>query len=396
SQATEMTHIDELLHGLGQSVQDGDEAARRATEVARRVLRAAVASESRTRSPFARARRARALARLGRARELPWVIRMLPGALSVVVVLAVAAVMINAADKQTHGHAGAATPGANSSRSSHHARGSAAMSPAGYFVGFLFPRSGADWAGAGQLNAFLLEVHIKAETQCMAAKRFPGPPVVGPQTADGVAGSAFGTVDLPNLPVIKRTGNVGVTSILGQTDPEKNMSTARRKAYKAALSNCAATTSTTQPLSGSDYPYKLVDRWDNIISGVSRSPAVRAANRRATACSQRTSFPASTPGREIEAIEAKLTPLNLRGQDAQATAVNASGVRVLVRCFGTVIELRDRLLAAQRVRFFAAHAHAIAQIEDQVNRVVAGDQARYGIRLSAVNPDSAPSGLGSP
>jgi hypothetical protein len=127
-----------------------------------------------------------------------------------------------------------------------------------------------------------------------------------------------------------------------------------------------------------------MSEWMKIFSRVSASPAVRAANRRAASCSRATPFPASTVGSEIEAIEAKLTPpLNIRGQNAQAKATNANGVQVLIKCFGTVETLRDRLMAAQRVRFLAQHVQAIRQIENQVNRVVAADEAKYGVKLGA-------------
>ena len=392
-----MTQVDELLHRLSEGVKGGDEVERRATEAARRALRAAVASEPRRGRRFARARGGRGLAVLGGTRGVPRVMRMLPGVLSVAAVLVVVAVIITVgAHKPSGQHAGAGTAPSDSSGASHHTNGSAGTRPASYFLDYLLPSSGADWAAGGRLNAFTLEVRIKAESQCLATEGLPGPPVAGPQTADGLPGSAFGNVDFPNMPVIRRTGNVGVTSGLGPTDPAKRMSAARRKAYQKKLSSCAASAQTTDLFYGSDQPSKLMTEWMNfVIPRVNSSPAVHAANRRAAACSHKTSFPASTTGGEIEAIEAKLTPLNIRGQDAQAKAVNASGVRVLVKCFGAVVSLRDRLLAAQRVKFFAAHAHPIGQITDQVNRVVAADEAKYGIKLSAMNPKSAPSGIGS-
>jgi hypothetical protein len=83
----------------------------------------------------------------------------------------------------------------------------------------------------------------------------------------------------------------------------------------------------------------------------------------------------------LEQIEAKLTPLNIRGQNAQAKVTNANGVQVLIKCFGTVETPRDRLMAAQRVQFMAQHAQAIRQIENQVNRVVTADEAKFGIKL---------------
>jgi hypothetical protein len=106
---------------------------------------------------------------------------------------------------------------------------------------------------------------------------------------------------------------------------------------------------------------------------------VRAANREARACSRSTGFAAGSVGGEVGTIEAKLTPLNLEGHNAQANAVQASGVRVLVRCFGPVVALETRLLSARRVQFIAEHAQAIRKIEHDSNRVVPAAEAKYGV-----------------
>ncbi|MFZ1993926.1 MAG: hypothetical protein WAU75_07445 [Solirubrobacteraceae bacterium] len=211
----------------------------------------------------------------------------------------------------------------------------------------------------------------------MTADGLPGPPI------DAEPSQEFGSVDFPNMPVIKSTSNVGVTTLRAPTDPAKSLSPTKRKAYAAALTRCETSARTTDSFYDNGQANTLMSEWMNIFSRVSASPAIRASNRRAASCSRATRFPASTVGGEIETIEAMLTPLNIRGQTAQAKATNASGVRVLIKCFGPVETLRDRLMAAQRVRFLAQHAQAIRQIENQVNRVVAADEAKYGVRLDA-------------
>jgi hypothetical protein len=60
-----------------------------------------------------------------------------------------------------------------------------------------------------------------------------------------------------------------------------------------------------------------------------------------------------------------------------------AGVQVLIRCFGAVEAQRNRLMAAQRIRFLAQHAQTIRQLETRVNRIVAADEAKYGVKLGA-------------
>ena len=189
--------------------------------------------------------------------------------------------------------------------------------------------------------------------------------------------------------MIKRTSNVGVTTVRAPTDPAKSLPPTKRKAYTAAVAKCESSAQSAAALLYNDHQAnQLMSEWMSLFSTVSASPAVRAANRRAASCSRSTPFPASTVGSEIDTIEAKLTPLDIRGDSAQAQAVNAHGVRVLIRCFGSVEALRDRLMTAQRVRFVAQHAQAIRQIENQVNRGVAADEAKYGVKLSTAATES--------
>jgi hypothetical protein len=240
----------------------------------------------------------------------------------------------------------------------------------------------ADWAARSRLTAFTTKVRIKAETLCLAADGLPGPPVQGEPTAK------FDSVEFPNMPVIKSTLNVGVTTLPAPTDPAKSLSPTKRHAYKAALARCEASARTTDAFYANRQAAGLMTEWMNIFSAVSASPAVRATNRHAAACSSTTAFPAKTMSSEIETIEGKLTPLYIKGHNAQAKAVNARGVRMLIKCFGAVEVLRNRLMAARRVRFLAQHAQTIRQIENQVNRVVAADEAKYGVKFDATATES--------
>jgi hypothetical protein len=287
-------------------------------------------------------------------------------ALSVIVALVVAAIAITIG-----GHRSSAP----SSHRGAHQTGAATMA-ATDFLAYLLPRNGADWVAGRRLPDFSARVIIRAETSRLRADGFAGPPV------EGRPSQAFGSEDFPNMPVIRRTGNVGVTTLPATTDPASSLPPAKRKTYRAALRRCEA--SAPRPILDDNAQVDQLDNeWATVFTRVSASPAIRAANRRAAWCSRATPFPASSVGREIDTIEAKLTPLYLKGKDAHAKATNASGVQVLIRCFGAVEALRNRLMAAQRVRFLAQHAQTIGQLETRVNRIVAADEAKYGVKLGA-------------
>jgi hypothetical protein len=304
-----------------------------------------------------------------RPRAARRVIRALPVALSAIVVVAVATVAISIGGRHR-------SADLSSRHGSHPA--AVATSVITDFLDYLLPRNGADWAAGSRLTAFFRTVRIRARTSCLRADDLPGPPVYEQPSQE------FGSEDFPNMPVIKSTSNVGVTTLrAGPTDPAKSLSPTKRKAYTAALKRCDAAAAPATAFYPAHQASTLRDEWMNIFSRVTASPAIRAANRRAASCSRSTPFPASTVSGEIETIEAKLMPLNIRGQNAQAKATNASGVRVLIKCFGPVETLRDRVMAAQRIRFLAAHTQAIRQIETQVNRGVTADEAKYDVRLAA-------------
>ncbi len=247
-------------------------------------------------------------------------------------------------------------------------------------VAFLFFHDGADWAVGQPLRAFTSAVDVKSETRCLASDGLPGPPVYP------VINEQYGSADMPNLPLIERTHGIGATErYSAPTDPARSLTGETLVGYNAALARCAAAARHAYAFITSHTAVALQGQWLNIVQQVETSSAVRAANRRGSQCSRSTPFPASGVQGEIEAIEAKLTRPNLAGQYAQADAIQARGVGVLVRCFGTDIALRSRLTAAARASFFAAHAQAIQRIEAQANRAIPVLEAKYKIRFGHIN-----------
>jgi hypothetical protein len=203
------------------------------------------------------------------------VIRALPVALSAVVVFAVGTVAITIGG---HHHSSGLSSRPASPQTD------ATTSAASYFLDYLLPSNGADWAAGGRLTDFSTRVRTKAETSCLTADGLPGPPVYGEPSPE------FGSVDFPNMPVIKSTSNVGVTTVRAPTDPGKSLSPTKRKAYTAALTRCEASARTTTAFYENRQANKLMSEWMSIFSGVSASPAIRAANRRAASCSRATQF----------------------------------------------------------------------------------------------------------
>jgi hypothetical protein len=244
-------------------------------------------------------------------------------------------------------------------------------------LGYLAPRAGPDFAAGQSLVVFARAVDTKAETACLAADGLPGPPVVS--SPDG----RFGSEEMPNLPLIRRTLSLGLTeSYPGPTDPAGSLPRSRQAAYRAALARCVAAAPRMLVFLEGRAANAMFEEWmTNDFPAITGSPAVHAANRRASACSRSTGFAAGSVGGEVSAIEAKLPRLILTGHGAQASAVQASGVRVLVRCFGPVVALEDRLLAALRIQFVAAHAEAVRQIEHEAELVIPAAEARYGVRF---------------
>ncbi|MGO9902369.1 MAG: hypothetical protein ACLP0J_22380 [Solirubrobacteraceae bacterium] len=241
-------------------------------------------------------------------------------------------------------------------------------------LGYLLPRTGADFAAGQSLGIFARAVETKAESACMAANRLPGPPVWS--EPDG----RYGPVELPNMPLIERTLSLGLTqSYPGPTDPAKSLLPSRRAEYKASLARCQAAAPRTLAFLEGAGAMSMLEKWMSYSSDLTKSPSVRFLNRRAHACSRSTGFAAVSVGSEVETIEAKLTRLNLEGDTAQANAIQQRGARVLVRCFGPVVALESRLLAAYRVRFIAAHTQAIRQIEHDANVAVRAAEAKYGV-----------------
>ncbi|HWE11949.1 MAG TPA: hypothetical protein VG365_00480 [Solirubrobacteraceae bacterium] len=247
-------------------------------------------------------------------------------------------------------------------------------------LGYLLPRDGADFAAGQSLVAFARAVDVKAETQCMAAEGLPGPSVSA--SPDG----RFGSVEMPNMPLITRTLSLGLTERYSPpTNPADSLPPSQQRAYRTALARCVKATPQVlaavqrRPVGG------MLDTWMNNFSALTSSPAIRSLNRRAQACSRATGFAADSPGSEAEAIESKVMPANLHGHAGQANVIQASGARVLIRCFGAIITRETRLLTARRVQFVAAHADVIHEAEHETSLAIHAAAAKYGITFDAAD-----------
>ena len=232
----------------------------------------------------------------------------------------------------------------------------------------LFPRDGQDWAQAMTVYGFVFGVDQKQEAACLAAVGFPAPGVSLSQ--ESLAMDAYGVSSMPNLPLMVRTGTLGT---LGgyhvPPSPAASMPKAERNAYNAMLGRCRRRAFSLTPIATTKTTRALLIEWDNIISAVQASAAVRALNARGTRCSRQTEFPAGS----VEAMYGAVILAGNRHLENPSVdaAVQAAGVRVMARCFGADIAYQARVLTAKRAAFFAANAPAIHAILSQVNRDVA-------------------------
>lgn len=302
----------------------------------------------------------------------------IPIVMSIIVVVAVAAFALTVGashrSRSGPGDTGPAHTGQTTSTSS--GRDRTGLTPADAFLDYLMPRDGTDYTNGAKLNEFTVRVSAKAETACLAAKGLPGPPPTGPVSAP------FGGAQYPNMATIAKFHNGGaITTRRAPIDPAASLSPARRKIYEAAVSHCAVTTQQIEAFYNSPAATRLMSDWQSIYTTVARSSAMRSATRQGAACSRKTEFPAANATQDIGNIEAKLTPLNIRGKRAEADALNARGARVLVTCFGPVEALRGRLLAAQRANQLARQADQITQLKTQANREISTDEARYHLQF---------------
>jgi len=104
-----------------------------------------------------------------------------PIALSVAIVVAVAAVLLTAGSKDPsasgNGDRIPVNPGQSTSTSS--GRDRIALTPAEALLDYLMPRNGTDYTSGAMLNEFTVRTRAKAETACLAAQGLPGPPQPG-------------------------------------------------------------------------------------------------------------------------------------------------------------------------------------------------------------------------
>lgn len=239
----------------------------------------------------------------------------------------------------------------------------------------MFPRSGEDVAIGAQLGDFDQVQATKVIAACMRADALPAPPLEPRPSYDGLPGYMFGNAELPNLAVIKRTLNIGVTRLPpAPASPTVGMSSAKAAAYVAALRRCDSKPASLVNAVRRSQAAVLSNEWMNIIGDVIASAPVQALNRKATACVAHTRFPASSVTGEITKIEGDLVPLNIKGKTGQARATNAAGTRVFLRCFGPEVRLTVTLLTKRRSAFFAKQALAIDQIQADIDRGVANLQ----------------------
>ncbi len=236
----------------------------------------------------------------------------------------------------------------------------------------LFPRSGEDVAIGAQLGDFEQVQATKVVAACMRGDALPAPPIEPRPSYDGLPGYMFGNAELPNLAVIKRTLNIGVTRLpAAPASPTAGMSSAKAAAYVAAVRRCDSKPASLLNTVRRSQAAVLSNAWTNIISDVIASAPVQTLNRKATACAAPTRFPASSVTGEITKIEGDLVPLNITGKTGQARATNAAGTRVFLRCFGPEVKLTVTLLTKRRSAFFDKQALAIDQIQGDIDRGVA-------------------------
>lgn len=229
----------------------------------------------------------------------------------------------------------------------------------------MFPRSGADFATGIQFSEFEVAQAAKVTAACMKAQALPAPPV------NHDFGGNYGTAQLPNLPVIKRTLNIGVTQGAAPPDPTKGMSKAEAAAYTGADKQCSAKPYGLLNAADKGHANALQTEWFNITDATIASKPVQSLNTKATQCAAKTAFPANSVSAETTEVEGKLTPLFIRGERAEAWATNRAGTRVFIRCFGPEINLTVQLLTKRRAAFFAQNALAVEQITADVDLGVA-------------------------
>jgi hypothetical protein len=257
--------------------------------------------------------------------------------------------------------------GSASSRNTSHTKTTASTNYGLAALSLMFPRNGQDIAAGAALEDFEIGVGTKRETQCLSAADLPGPP------SRPLPQLQYGTAQLPNMPVIERADSLGLTTVVAApSDPAAKLLPAERRAYAAQLRRCTVKAEMLFDVLRTPTAEGLFDEWANIVDETEVSHAVQVANAKASACSDKTSFPATSVENEVAAISAKLPRLVESGQEAKANAVQGAGVRVLVKCFGPSIALVSKLLTARRQQFFENNAQAIRAVQAGTDKAVAG------------------------
>jgi hypothetical protein len=302
--------------------------------------------------------------------------RLVPVVLSIAVVVAVVAIALTTAGNHTPSRnpAGPHPTPPTQTTSSRPTDTSSPLAAQAFLDGML-PRDGADFASGQRLLKYTIRVRLQAETACLAADGLPGPP------DPHLPSSRFGTVQQPDMAAIRSAHNIGITTTTGPTYPGRSLKPTQRKAYRARLSYCQTQTRGIAAFERNASAVALAESWYSAQAAAIHSPQVQAAMKTGATCASQTAFPAATASQEIERVEGKLTPLNLKGETAKANAINAGGARVLVKCFSHPEAVQTKLLAAKRRQVIQSHSAEIKRIEQQVDRQVKADQTRYGLKF---------------
>lgn len=280
-------------------------------------------------------------------------LRAVPAVTSVIVAVAVATVMITALDH----HRSKSTP---TSTAAHPSRPTHATVARTMLLDSLLPVGMAPATG-NRLVLFTQLARAASMESCLSAKGLPA------ALAAATSSPRLTRVVTANATVMTLTGTARGTMVPTRPVRTHTLPRRARAEYGHAVRVCsAAVASKDIGVAGRDAT-RLSKLWTHVFATVSASPAMRAADDRAAACSRTTPFPARTIVGETKAVQTKLNPLFVARHDARARALSEKAMRVFVRCFGPVEALSVRLMSTQRIRFTAEHRAAIRRLVRQVD-----------------------------
>jgi hypothetical protein len=241
-------------------------------------------------------------------------------------------------------------------------------------LGELFPRTGAEWSqGQEQLEAFSDSIQSRTTATCMKKNGFPALPLRFP------APSIYGTTTQVNLNAVRAHQSFGwFNGLPNQPDPTGHMTKAEGNAYKATLTRCASRVDTSLV---SPAAQALAREWQGVVAQVDASAPMRAAGRKAAACSKPAGFASDSIEGEYREIQGRVLLPAQRGHIQEALQRQSEDVKVFLHCFGPLVDLQARLLAKRRIAFFSQNATAIqAAQRDAVKREQQLESA-YGVKF---------------